>query len=32
MADITQEELNERVALLHKFKDLLEQQRSKFQE
>ena len=32
MADITQEELNERVAILHKFKDLLEQQRSKFQE
>lgn len=32
MADITQEELNERVALLHKFKELLEQQRAKFQE
>ena len=32
MAEITQEELNERVAILHKFRDLLEQQRAKFQE
>jgi len=32
MAEITQEELNERVALLRKFRSLLEQQRSKFQE
>lgn len=32
MAEITQEELNERVALLKKFRTLLEQQRSKFQE
>lgn len=29
---ITDEELNERVAILHKFKSLLEQQRTKFQE
>lgn len=32
MAEISQEELNERVALLKNFKKLLEQQRSKFQE
>ncbi len=32
MAEITQEELNERVALLKRFKVLLEQQRGKFQE
>lgn len=32
MADISQEELNQRVALLKKFKTLLEQQRGKFQE
>ena len=32
MADITKEELDERVALLRKFRSLLEQQRSKFQE
>ncbi len=32
MAEITQEELNERVALLRKFRSLLEQQRNKFQE
>lgn len=32
MEEITQEELNERVALLKKFRSLLEQQRSKFQE
>ena len=30
--EISQEELNSRVALLHKFKELLSQQRSKFQE
>mgnify|MGYP003292009123 CR=1 FL=1 len=30
--EITQEELNERVALLKKFRSLLEQQRNKFQE
>lgn len=30
--EITQEELNERVALLKRFRTLLEQQRSKFQE
>lgn len=32
MAEITQEELNERVALLRRFRSLLEQQRGKFQE
>ena len=32
MAEITQEELNERVALLRRFRTLLEQQRAKFQE
>lgn len=32
MAEISQEELNERVALLRKFRSLLEQQRSKFEE
>lgn len=32
MAEISQEELNERVALLKKFRSLLEQQRGKFQE
>lgn len=32
MAELTQEELDERVALLKKFRNLLEQQRSKFQE
>lgn len=32
MAEITQEELNERVALLRKFRSLLEEQRNKFQE
>ena len=32
MAEISQEELQERVDLLHRFKDLLKQQRSKFQE
>lgn len=32
MAEISQEELDSRVALLHRFKDLLSQQRSKFQE
>lgn len=32
MAEISQEELNERVALLKKFKQLLQQQRGKFQE
>ena len=32
MEDITQEELNERIALLRRFKSLLEQQRGKFQE
>lgn len=32
MAELTQEELNERVELLKKFRSLLEQQRSKFQE
>lgn len=32
MTEISQEELNERVALLKNFKKLLEQQRSKFQE
>lgn len=32
MAELTQEELDERVALLHKFKSVLLQQRKKFQE
>ena len=32
MAEITQEELNERVALLHRFRSLLEEQRGKFRE
>ena len=32
MAEISQEELNERVALLRRFRSLLEQQRGKFQE
>lgn len=32
MAEITQEELNERVAMLKRFRTLLEQQREKFQE
>lgn len=32
MEEITQEELNERIALLKKFRTLLEQQRGKFQE
>ena len=32
MAEITQQELDERVALLRKFRTLLEQQRNKFQE
>lgn len=32
MAEISQEELNERVALLKNFRKLLEQQRGKFQE
>ena len=32
MAEITQQELDERVALLRKFRSLLEQQRNKFQE
>lgn len=32
MAEISQEELEERVALLRRFRTLLEQQRSKFQE
>lgn len=32
MAELTQQELDERVALLRKFRSLLEQQRSKFQE
>lgn len=32
MAEITAEELNERVALLRRFRKLLEQQRAKFQE
>ncbi|MBO7582309.1 MAG: flagellar export chaperone FlgN [Treponema sp.] len=32
MAEITQKELDERVALLRKFRSLLEQQRNKFQE
>ena len=32
MAEISQEELNERVAILRKFRSLLEQQREKFRE
>ena len=32
MAELTQEELNERVALLKHFRKLLEQQKAKFQE
>ena len=32
MAAISQEELEERVAVLHRFKTLLQQQRNKFQE
>ena len=32
MAELTQEELDERVALLRKFRSVLEQQRNKFQE
>ena len=32
MAEITQEELNERVALLRRFRSLLEEQRGKFKE
>ncbi len=32
MAEITQQELEERVALLRRFRSLLEQQRNKFQE
>lgn len=32
MAEITQEELNERVAILKRFRALLEQQRGKFKE
>ena len=32
MAEITQEELNERVAILRRFRTLLEEQRSKFRE
>ena len=32
MADISQEELNERVAILRRFRTLLEQQRGKFRE
>lgn len=32
MAEITQEELNERVAILKRFRSLLEQQREKFKE
>ena len=32
MAEITQEELNERVAILRRFRSLLEEQRGKFQE
>ncbi len=32
MAEITQEELNERVAILRRFRKLLEEQRGKFQE
>ena len=32
MSEITQQELDERVAILRKFRSLLEQQRNKFQE
>ena len=32
MAEITQEELNERVAILRRFRSLLEEQRGKFRE
>ncbi len=32
MAELTQQELDERVAVLRKFRDLLEQQRNKFRE
>lgn len=32
MAEITQEELNERVSILRRFKSLLEEQRGKFRE
>ncbi len=32
MAELTTEELNERVAILRRFRSLLEQQRAKFQE
>ena len=32
MAEITQQELDERIALLRRFRSLLEQQRNKFQE
>ncbi len=32
MAELTQEEINERVAVLKRFKSLLEQQRAKFRE
>lgn len=32
MAELTDEELNERVAILRRFRTLLEQQRAKFQE
>lgn len=32
MAELTQEELNERVAVLRRFRTLLEEQRNKFQE
>lgn len=32
MAELTDEELNERIAILRRFRTLLEQQRSKFQE
>ncbi len=32
MTELTDEELNERVNILHRFKALLEQQRAKFQE
>ena len=32
MAEITQEELNERIALLRRFRSLLEEQRGKFRE
>ena len=32
MAELTQQELDERVALLRKFRSVLEQQRNKFQE